>query len=244
MLIAEHLALIALDPVAGEARPNLRRAHEQRFLAACLLMELGVQTRLGARGEVVVVLDTLPSRHPLLTQALRIVRDCSGRLEADAAIHRVAQGIPRLRDELLEALVRRDILHPARRRHFNLFGRKLYAVRSMQAQNEAMDQLHQAAVGTRNDLRSLAMMLLAHASGLARQLLTAHEAEEASSRVDLLLEEIELELTHNAELLDEQYSIQLMARLAQSLRMEAGQLVTRRNEDPAQDAEGTFTQAD
>lgn len=218
MLIAEHLALIALEPLSGVARPALKQAHEQRFLAACLLMELGVQTRLGARGDVVVVLDTLPSRHPLLTHALRIVRDASGRIEAATAITRVAQGIPRLREELLDALVRRDVLHPSRRLHFNLFGPRLYPVRSMQAQNEAMEQLHQAAVGTRNDLRSLAMMLLAHASGLARQLLTAHEAEEASSRVDLLLEEIELELAHNAELLDEQYSIQLMAKLAQALR--------------------------
>lgn len=218
MLIAEHLALIALDPLSGLARASLKQAHDQRFLAACLLMELGVQTRLGARGDVVVVLDTLPSRHPLLTQALRIVRDASGRMEAVDAIKRVASGIPRLREELLDALVRRDILHPSRKQHFNLFGIRMYPVRSMQAQNEAMDQLHQAAVGTRNDLKSLAMMLLAHASGLARQLLTAHEAEEASSRVDLLLEEIELELAHNAELLDEQFSIQLMAKLAQALR--------------------------
>jgi hypothetical protein len=218
MLIAEHLALIALDPVSGIARFNLKQAHEQRFLAACLLMELGVQTRLGARGDVVVVLDTLPSRHPLLTQSLRIVREASGRMEASDVIRRVASGIPRLREELLDALVRRDILHPPRKQHFNLFGTRMYPVRSMQAQNEAMEHLHQAAVGTRNDLKSLAMMLLAHASGLARQLLTAHEAEEASSRVDLLLEEIELELAHNAELLDEQFSIQLMAKLAQTVR--------------------------
>lgn len=218
MLIAEHLALVALDPVSGLARNNLKRAHEQRFLAACLLMELGVQTRLGARGDVVVVLDTLPSRHPLLTRSLRIIRDASGRLEAVDAIKRIAQGIPRLREELLDALVRRDILHAPRKLHFNLWGIRCYPVRSMQAQNEAMDQLHQAAVGNRNDLRSLAMMLLAHASGLAHQLLTAPESQEASSRVELLMQEIELELEHNAELLDEQYSIQLMARLAECLR--------------------------
>lgn len=218
MLIAEHLALVALDPLSGQARPSLRRAHDQRFLAACLLMELGVQTRLGARGDVVVVLDTLPSRHPLLTRSLRLVRDASGRLEAEDAIRRVANGIPRLREELLDALVRRDILHEPRRLHFNLWGIRCYPVRSMQAQNEAMEQLHQAAVGGRNDLKSLAMMLLAHASGLARQLLTPSESEEAASRVELLMQEIELELAHNADLLDEQFSIQLMAKLAATLR--------------------------
>lgn len=218
MLIAEHLALVALDPVSGQARSNLVRAHDQQFLATCLLMELGVQTRLGARGEVVVVLDTLPSRHPLLTQALRIVRETSGRLDVRQAIRRVASSIPKLREELLDALVRRDILHPPRRLHYNLFGQRCYPVRSMQAQNEAMEQLHQAAVGTRNDLKSLALMLLAHGSGLAMQLLTADEAAEASSRVELLLTEIELELAHNAELLDEHYSIQLLAGLGAALR--------------------------
>jgi hypothetical protein len=217
MLIAEHLALIALNPGVGLARKGLEWAHDQYFLSGCLLMELAVQTRLGARGDVVVVLDAMPSRHPLLTQALKIVREFSGRLEPDEAINQVATRIRSLRDELLEALVRRDLLHPPKRRYFNLFGQKLFPVRSMQAQSEALDRLHRAAVGAQNDLHGLAVLYLCHVSGLNHRLLTREEDEEAKSRIELLRAEIDLELKHNAELLDEQYSIQLMARLAESL---------------------------
>lgn len=221
MLIAEHLALVALEPTIGLARRSLRQVHDQGFLAACLLMELAVQTRLGARGEVLVVLDSLPSRHPLLTRTLKVVRESSGLLEAEQAIKLVAARIPHLRNELLEALERRDLLHPSRRRYFGLFGERMFPVRSMQAQNEALDRLHRAAVGAQNDLHGLAMLFLCHVSGLNHRLLTAEEAEEARARIELMRAEIALELQHNAELLDEQYSIQLMVKLSDAIERRA-----------------------
>lgn len=216
MLIAEHFVLVALDPASGEVRPNLAQAHRQRFLAATLLMELAVQTRLGLRDDVVVVLDALPSRHPLLTACLQLVRPLSGQLTPTEMLGRATRQLPNLREELLGALVRRDVLHPPRRR-FRWFGPKRYPVRSMQAQNESLDRLHRAATGAETDLLSIAFLMLAQSSGLARQLLLPEEANEAATRVDVLRQEIRLDLSLNAEWLDEHYSVALVDALAAAL---------------------------
>lgn len=216
MLIVEALALIALDAKSGEVRSKLAQVHDQRVLAAGLLMELAVQTRLGLRKKVVVVLDTLPSRHPLLTACLRIIRDASGQLSASQAITLTAAQLPHLRTDLLDGLVRRDILHEPRRT-FGLFGRRLYPVRSQQAQGEGLATLRRAASGEGTSLQDLALLSLGCATGAIVQLLLQEEAEAAAARMLLLREEIQAELAESEEQMDEYYSIALLEGLELAL---------------------------
>lgn len=209
MLLAEHLSLIALEPAGGLARPGCAVALSKTLVSAALLTELAVQTRLGLSGGRVVVLDELPSRHLLLTETLHAIRRANGRLSCSEAIRYIGRQVPGLPWEVLEGLVRRDILHTVERRWW-IFGERRYRVRSLQAQNEALEALHEAAVGRRNSLESVAMLALALGSGMVRALLTAEEHAEAEARMHLLLGEIEQELVTNTELLDTHYSIALM----------------------------------
>lgn len=212
MLIVEALALIALDAKSGEVHSKLAQVHDQRVLAAGLLMELAVQTRLGLRRKVVVVLDTLPSRHPLLTACLRIIRDTAGQLSAGEAIALTAAQLPHLRTNLLDGLVRRDILHEPHR-SFGLFGSRRYPVRSQQAQGEGLATLRRAASGEGTTLQDLALLSLGCATGAIVQLLLDEEAKAASARMQLLREEIHAELAESEEQIDEYYSIALLEAL-------------------------------
>lgn len=209
MLLAEHLALIALDPAGGLARPGCRDALSRTLVSASLLTELAVQTRLGLRAGRVIVLDELPSRHRLLTETLQAIRRADGQLDCRTAIGYIGRRVRGLPWEVLEGLVRRDILHTVERSWW-FFGERRYRVRSLQAQNEALEALHEAAVGRRNSLEAVAMLALALGSGMVRALLTAEEHAEADARMQLLLSEIDQELASNAELLDTHYSIALM----------------------------------
>jgi adenylate kinase len=209
MLLAEHLALIALEPAGGLARPGCAAALSRPLISAALLTELAVQTRLGQRGGRVIVLDDLPSRHLLLTETLHAIRRVDGRLDCHQAIRYIGRQVRGLPWEVLEGLVRRDVLHACERR-WRVFGERHYRVRSLQAQNEALEALHEAAVGRRNSLEAVAMLALALGSGLVRALLTTAEHAEADARMQLLLSEIGQELASNAELLDTHYSIALM----------------------------------
>lgn len=217
MLLAEHLCLIALEPASGWPRPGCAAALTRPIMSAALLTELAVQTRLGLRQGKVIVLDELPSRHLLLTETLHAMRDANGKLDPAQAIRYIGRQLRGLPWEVPEGLVRRDILHVGERRWW-LWGRRRYRVRSLQAQNEALEALHEAAVGRRNSLEAVAMLALALGVGLAQALLTPQEHAEAGERMTLLLSEIEQELASNAELIDTHYSIALMTGLGAALR--------------------------
>jgi hypothetical protein len=216
MLIAETLALVALDPLTGETRGKLSKAHSQTALACGLLIELATQMRLGLRGDVVVILDNLPSRHPLLTACLKVARRYSGLLSPEQLMQKVSSDLPRLRDDLLDALYRRDILHPPKRK-FWLFGTKRYLIRSTQAQNEGLEAIKKCANGENSKLNGIALLGLACATGVIDHLLVHDEAEEAKARLRLLHDEISIELDVHNEELGELHSIALMERLYQIL---------------------------
>jgi len=217
MLIAETLALVALEPSSGKVRAKLLRAQHQDALAGALLIELATQMRLGLRGEVVVILDHLPSRHPLLTACLKIARAHSGLLTPKLLLQQVSSQLPRLREDLLDALVRRDVLHASKRK-FLFFGEKTYPVRSAQAQNEGLLEIKRCANGENSKLHGIALLGLVCATGIADQLLTFEEAEDAKARLRLLQGEIAAEIAANSETIEgddivELHSIALMEQL-------------------------------
>ena len=212
MLIAETLALVALDIVGGEARPNLRRLHDERVLVAALLMELATQTRAGQRDGVVVVLDTLPSRHPLLNQCLQVLHRVSGRCTAPELLDHAVQKLGKVRIEVLEGLVRRDVLHPAVRT-LPFFGHKRFAVRSTQAQTLALDVLRHACTGADASLLGLAVLALSVATDVDRALLTPEESTAARARMADLRSEITAELA-SEQPSDDLYAIDLLLALA------------------------------
>jgi hypothetical protein len=216
MLIAETMVLLALETASGEVRPALKALHDKRLLVCALMMELAVQTRIGLRQHRVVVLDRLPSRHPLVTAALQALISVSGQLQMEPAISHVEKAVPGLLDDVTEGLVRRDWLHPAKRR-YKFFGKKLYAVRSTQAQGEALDVIKRAVRGEDNSLRALALLVLITATGAIDQLFVPEEAAEARTRLTHLTEEINEQLAGEYEQDDQILAIALIATLAPNL---------------------------
>lgn len=216
MLLAEVLALIAVEPMQGETRSKLEPLHRQDVLTAALLMELAVQSRIGLKDQRVVVLDTLPSRHMLLTACLRSVEKHSGLLRADQMMDRVARELAPLREDLLEGLARRDVLHQAVHR-FKWFGRKRYPVRSTQAQGECLKQFNAATIGVDSSMAGLAMLALGCATGAVDHLLTFEQAEESKARLRELHTEISEALSDETNSSDEFYSMSLLEALSLAL---------------------------
>lgn len=216
MLIAESLCLVALEPLSGQSRSNLQQLLSQPVLATAVLMELAVQNRLGLRNDVVVLLDSLPSRHPLLTVCLKLVAQVSGQLTAPQAIVHTCKMLPRLDSDLLEGLVRRDILHPPKAAWLWVRS-KNFPVRSIQAQNEAIERVRTAITGEDTSFAALAMLNLACATRVVDQLFTFDEAESAKARFREMREEIREQLAQETEQLDDFYAVALLEGLALAL---------------------------
>ena len=216
MLIAETLCLVALDPLSGQSRTNLQLLHSQPVLATAVLMELAVQNRIGLRNDVVVLLDNLPSRHPLLTVCLKLISQVSGQLSAAQAIQHTCKILPQLDSDLLEGLVRRDILHPPKGAWLWLRS-KNFPVRSIQAQNEAIERTRTAVTGEDTSFSALAVLNLACATRVVDQLFTFDEAESAKARFREMREEIREQLAHETEHLDDFYAVSVLEALALAL---------------------------
>ncbi|MGH8042295.1 MAG: GPP34 family phosphoprotein [Rudaea sp.] len=180
MLVAEYFFLIACDPRSGALHWPRREQGAGQLAAAALLLDLATQERLTLRDDGRLHADEqFPLNHPLLSQALHLL--AAHEPTAGAALHLLEQRLDPLPAQLLDGLFRRDLMHRIQTRDWLLGKRVRYPLRSMQARNEALGQLHAAAHG--DDAHGLALLVLADMSGLLTVHLPAHEHEPAVRRL-------------------------------------------------------------
>ena len=121
----------------------------------------------------------MPLPHPLLAEALHAL--AAHPLPPQAAMELVRRLHP-LPEHVLEGLYRRDLVHRNESRRWLLRKQVRYPLRSVQARNEAVLSLRQAA-HVDNDLHGLALLMLADITGLLPLHLDAREHEHASQRL-------------------------------------------------------------
>ena len=166
MLLAERLALLLLDPRRGSVQAD-SALHLQTLFSAALLADLVLLGRLRARAGHCYMDDALPPAHPLLSELQRLLG--AGPLTASACLARVSHGLPRLRERLLDALARRDLVHRVPRIRLLPRAGLRYPLRSQQAHAQILADLQHAA-RTAASSADYALLILADSAGLLRVL--------------------------------------------------------------------------
>lgn len=164
MLLAERLALLLLDPHSGTLRPH-GALDAASLLAAALLADLVLAERVRARTGRLQCDGAMPLAHPLLMRAQQALGDRP--LPPAQALDRVRR-LPALDVQVLDALVRRDVLHRPVGWTLLARGARRYPLRSQQAHARVRDRFLRAAAAP--DAEALALLLLADAAGLSLQL--------------------------------------------------------------------------
>jgi hypothetical protein len=180
MLIVEHFFLIACDPRAGLPTWPRRAQGAGLIAAAALLLDLATMDRLRFRQSMLQADAQVPVPHPLLSDALHAL--AAHPLPAQAALELVVRRLHPLPEHVLEGLFRRDLVHRNESWRWLLRKQVRYPLRSVQARNEALLSLRQAA-HVDNDLHGLALLMLADITGLLPLHLDAREHEHASRRL-------------------------------------------------------------
>lgn len=184
MLIVEHFLLIGLDPQQGLLRLPRRGSSANSLAAAALLLDLTDQRRLRLSEAGLQVESSIPLTHPLLTDCLHALGHQTW--TARRAMEHLERRLEPLSGRVLEGLCRRDLLHRVERRR-GLFARRIhYPLRSMQAHNEAMALLTEAALAQHPTVHGLSLLLLCDIAGLLPTLLAA-DAHERGERQLLTL---------------------------------------------------------
>ncbi|MCB1606623.1 MAG: GPP34 family phosphoprotein [Xanthomonadales bacterium] len=175
MLLAELFLLCTLDPLRGTVLPNRSVAHQPRFLATALIIELAICRELKRFEDGMHLDHDLPSFHILVDRVREAIKRANKGFTPDQAIELTLHELPNLREDLLDGLAERGVLHTGRRRYW-LFGERPYPLRSRQAAAEAIELLRAGASGADRSLRSMAAAALATGSGLATILLPAEQS--------------------------------------------------------------------
>ncbi|MEO8669927.1 MAG: GPP34 family phosphoprotein [Tahibacter sp.] len=185
MLIAERFLLLALDPVNGVVRLPRSDTDMGQLCAAGLLLELIAQHRVqfGERG--ISLESALPPNHPLLEASCHALPEV-GETDVATALSLIEHRMRPLQRSLLDSLFRRDFLHRVRTWRFWDPTALRYPLRSIQARNEAIAHLNEAALRPRASPAGFALLLLADVAGLLPMHLDAAHHEQASSALVML----------------------------------------------------------
>lgn len=167
MLIAEHLLLLACMSSGSTSGPHWPT---NPLLATAVVAELAVMGRLRFLAGLLIAPDAHPTSSTVLTDALAVLRR-RRELSVQHAIDAVTRSHTDLRQELLDSMVRRDLLEVRRERLLLLWQRRSYRT-APQAARGALDPLQGYAVGgDLADHRGAALFALADLAGLLAGLL-------------------------------------------------------------------------
>jgi hypothetical protein len=195
VLIAEHLMLLCIDPQNGEFDTSRSHVDIDTLAAAALMLDLTEQHRLRFNVGYVAIQTSLPITHPQLAATARTLAGTGHGLLLDAAVDLLVSRLAPVSRHLLESLFRRDVLHRART-SWRPWSPLRYPLRSLQARNEAVTQLHKGASEKVASLRGLGLLVLTDFAGR----LTANLAANAHETAALKLLELSSEpVGENAE---------------------------------------------
>lgn len=201
VLIAEQLMLLSIDPARGVIQTSRNHVDIEVLAAAALLLDLAEQKRLRFNADFVAIDTHLPVSHVLLTTAAHAIGDQG--LRIDAALDLLVARMAPISRQLLDGLVRRDLLHRVRASWWPGSGYR-YPLRSLQARNEASTEL-MAATGTGSPtLRATGLLLLVDLAGCLANVLDGAVHGSATAKL------LDLARIHDHENLDQ--------RLLRSLR--------------------------
>ncbi len=190
MLIAEELVLLCIEPHTGEFELAGSRTDFDTLIAAALLIDLTEQHRLRFNAGHVAIQTNLPITHPLLSMAARVLVSAEHGLPLAAAIDLLVTRLSPIGKSLMERLYRRDVLHRTRASWWP-WSHASYPLRSLQARNEAVEQLNKGAASKQSTLRGLGLLVLSDSAGQLTANLTGNAHEIATLKL--------LELSNQAE---------------------------------------------
>ena len=182
MLIAEQLMLLCIDPQRGEFDASVAHVDVNSLAAAALILDLAEQRRLRYKAGYVAVEALLPTSHPQLAHAAQVLAGPVNGLRMGAAIELLVSRLSPVSRHLLESLFRRDVVHMARTSWWP-WSRVLFPLRSLQARNEAIAQLHKAAMADSISLRGLGLLVLTDFAGQLSNSLSGEAHEMAVQKL-------------------------------------------------------------
>ena len=187
LTFAEEILLLMLDDEDGTFLPTRTSAVEY-VLAGAVLLDLAFAGRIDTDERQLLVLDTTPTRNPILDRVLTRISRSSSTRDTRAWIEKISgEDTDEIRSMALDSLVKRGILEAKDQKFLWVFRSRRYPVIDGRAEREA--KLRVTGVLLSDDIpdpRDVAMIGLVDACGILPDVFSEREVDRAGPRIEQL----------------------------------------------------------
>ena len=187
LTFAEEILLLMLDDEDGTFLPTRTSAVEY-VLAGAVLLDLAFAGRIDTDERQLLVLDTTPTRNPILDRVLSRISSSSSTRDTRAWIEKISgEDTDEIRSMALDSLVKRGILEAKDQKFLWVFRSRRYPVIDGRAEREA--KLRVTGVLLSDDIpdpRDVAMIGLVDACGILPDVFSEREIDRAGPRIEQL----------------------------------------------------------
>lgn len=192
LTLAEELVLIALDDESGSLL-SLPPFSLEVAMAASLLMELELASRIDSDAQKVFVISPKPTGKAILDEPLEEIVAEGRQLPTSVWLRRLAAPGPVLRERVIAGLVDHGVLQSVEKRLLWVFKTRVYpptsGIEEREVKSRVMTLLNNDEIP---DTRDALLIGLLRATGIMYRLLSSTERERLRDRIDQIanLEEI------------------------------------------------------
>lgn len=184
LTFVDEILLLMLDDEKGTFLP-VRESTVGYALAGAVLMDLAFADRIDTDPERLMVLDRNPIGHPAHDRILAQIADSAEAVDAKTWIETISQDAAEIRRQSLSGLVEHGILESHEEKFLWVFRARRYPTIDGRAEREVKLRITGVLLSDEvPDPRDVAIICLADACGILRELFSGKESGRLRPRVD------------------------------------------------------------
>ncbi len=188
LTLPEQLLLLALHDQKGTILSSASISIEYG-LAGAVLTELALRQRAEIRDKKLVLIDTSSTGDEVLDEAITQIKSSAKLRKADYWVHKLTGKKMKIKQAMLERLVKKGILKIDEHRILWLFDSPHYPTRDFSEEKAIREQLRRLVLrGDEADTRTVVLMGLVNACGLTGEIFTKPERKEAKKRIKEIMQ--------------------------------------------------------
>jgi hypothetical protein len=173
LTLAEELLLIALDSKRGKLITSSDYSIDY-CISGAILFDLTFENKISLNDKMIQVINDIPHQDDILNRALSIIANNKNAENIQFWINELCERIPSLRNELLENLVKKDILYKVEKKLLKIFSSPRYLPKQGESEHLVRSRIRDIILNHKSyDFRSIMLIGLVNTADLVEEVFPA-----------------------------------------------------------------------
>ena len=173
LTLAEELLIIALDPKRGKLITSSDYSIDY-CIAGALLFDLTFDNKIILNNKKLEVINDIPHQDAILKKALTIVSNFNEGESVQFWLNELCEKIPGIRNEVLDNLVRKDVLYKVEKKLLKIFSSPRYLPKQGESEHLVRTRIREIILSHKSyDIRSIMLIGLINTADLVEEVFPA-----------------------------------------------------------------------